>query len=116
MNKIVGLTIVAFAILLSVAAEPTSAQSPHLGGGCYGHFGYSSFGIMGSPYSLGQIPVPPYFALHPPVYYSQPVPRTYGYTPFAYPGTKETPALIAPQAAKVIKNPYMRHRQYWSRK
>src|SRR5436305_2234169 len=26
----------------------------------------------------------PYFALHPPVYYSYPVPRTYGYSPFAY--------------------------------
>jgi hypothetical protein len=27
----------------------------------------------------------PYFALHPPVYYSYRVARTYGYSPFAYP-------------------------------
>src|SRR5262245_27891802 len=26
----------------------------------------------------------PFYALHPPVYYSYPVPRTYGYSPFAY--------------------------------
>ena len=44
-------------------------------------------GFYGSPYSLGQIPVPPYFSLHPPVYYSQPVARSYGYSPYAYPGT-----------------------------
>ena len=27
----------------------------------------------------------PYYAMHPPVYYSYPVPRPYGYSPFAYP-------------------------------
>ena len=34
----------------------------------------------------------PYFALHPPVYYSSPVSRTYGYSPFAYP-----PGVVAPK-------------------
>jgi hypothetical protein len=33
----------------------------------------------------------PYFALHPPVYYSLPVPRTYGYGPFPYPPGVLTP-------------------------
>ena len=68
--------------------------------------GYGSFGQLGSPYALGRIPVPPYFALHPPVYYSHAVPRTYGYSPFAYPGYKETPELKVP-TAKVIRNPHV---------
>jgi len=59
----------------------------------------------GSPYSLGQVPVPPYFALHPPVYYSVPVPRTYGYSPHAYPGSTATPEVV--QAANLIVNPHV---------
>ncbi len=39
----------------------------------------------------------PYFALHPPVYYSYPVPRTYGYSPFAYPPGVMTPESAAPE-------------------
>ena len=41
----------------------------------------------------------PYFALHPPVYYKDaPVPRTYGYSPFAYPVGTRTPEtkVVAP--------------------
>jgi len=59
-----------------------------------------------SPYSLGQIPVPPYFSLHPPVYYSVPVPRTYGYSPYAYPGTVKTPDLKRRPQPKTVINPY----------
>ncbi|HEX2477154.1 MAG TPA: hypothetical protein VHK01_20530 [Lacipirellulaceae bacterium] len=49
----------------------------------------------------------PYFALHPPVYYSYPVPRTYGYSPFAY-----GPWVMTPEAAPEVKpltiiNPYV---------
>jgi hypothetical protein len=47
----------------------------------------------------------PYFALHPPVYYSYPVARTYGYLPYPY--------LPYPVARKVVRvvpqvmiNPY----------
>ena len=35
--------------------------------------------------------IPPYFALYPPVYYSYPVPRTYGFSPYAYPPGTMTP-------------------------
>ena len=39
----------------------------------------------------------PYFALHPPVYYSYPVPRTYGYSPFAYwPGVMTPDVTMGP--------------------
>lgn len=33
----------------------------------------------------------PHFSLFPPVYYGYPMPRPYGYSPFAYPGFVETP-------------------------
>ena len=60
-----------------------------------------------SPYSTGRIPTPPYFALHPPVYYSAPVPRSYGYSPFAYPGSVRTPEVAVPQVQpQVIENQY----------
>jgi hypothetical protein len=51
----------------------------------------------------------PYFAAHPPVYYSTPVPRTYGYSPFAYPPDVRTPEVAGGcvvQPAAII-NPYV---------
>jgi len=49
----------------------------------------------------------PYFALHPPVYYSYPVPRTYGYSPFAYLPNVMTPDVaFCPEPATII-NPYV---------
>jgi hypothetical protein len=39
----------------------------------------------------------PHFALYPPVYYSLPVPRTYGYSPFAYPPGTKTPEISEPE-------------------
>ena len=74
------------------------------GGGCCGHqyFGDGGFTNL---YNQGFIPVPPYYALHPPVYYSAPVPRTYGYSPFAYPGTVMTPEIaLGPEE---IVNPHV---------
>jgi hypothetical protein len=50
----------------------------------------------------------PYFALHPPVYYSYPIARTYGDSPFPYP-----PGLTALQAyspspqPQIIKNEHI---------
>ncbi len=78
-----------------------------LAGDNYGFGGFRGF-AGASPYSLGQIPVPPYFSIHPPVYYSHPVPRPYGYSPYAYPGWVGTPELAAaapcPQS---MDNPYV---------
>ncbi len=50
----------------------------------------------------------PYFAAHPPVYYSMPVPRTYGYSPFAYTPDTRTPdvAGCSVQPLEII-NPYV---------
>ena len=57
------------------------------------NLGPTAYGVSGTMYGLGLVPVPPYFALHPPVYYSCPVPRSYGYSPYAYPGCVETPQV-----------------------
>jgi hypothetical protein len=48
----------------------------------------------------------PYFALHPPVYYTVPVGRSYGWSPFAYPGWVQTPP-VEPPRSMVIRNPYV---------
>ncbi len=52
----------------------------------------------------------PHFALYPPVYYSVPVPRPYGYSPFAYPPGVLTPEpqarSVQPKPKKVL-NPYV---------
>jgi hypothetical protein len=95
--------VLAVVLLLFGSSTPAHAQ-------CAVPYGTEGFpypgwlGYYGSPYSLGQIPVPPYFALHPPVYYSQPVPRSYGYSPYAYPGTMVTPEIVQPQE---IINPHV---------
>lgn len=60
-----------------------------------------------SVYATGDVPVPPYFALHPPVYYSYPVPRTYGYSPFAYPEYVKTPAYKSAPVKQDIRNPHV---------
>ena len=97
--------IAAVAIVLFLLGLNTPAQAQ-----CAAPYGSDGFpypgwlGYYGSPYSLGQIPVPPYFSLHPPVYYSHAVPRPYGYSPYAYPGTMQTPDVATPE---VIENPYV---------
>ena len=87
--------------------SPVHAQTFGTYGSCGFAFpGWAGF-AGGSPYSLGRIPTPPYFAIHPPVYYSVPVPRTYGYSPYAYPGTVRTPEVSFPESA-MIQNPYVK--------
>lgn len=49
----------------------------------------------------------PYFAAHPPVYYSRPVPRTYGYSPFAYTPDTRTPDVVPAAQPVEIINPYV---------
>ena len=65
----------------------------------YGFFGNGLYGLMNSE-------SPPYYAMFPPVYYSQPVARPYGYSPFAYPPGYVTPAL-QPLPPKEVLNPYV---------
>ena len=59
----------------------------------------------GLPYSNG-IEHVPYYSLYPPVYYSMPVPRTYGFSPFAYPPGYMTPEVDFAPEPKTIVNPH----------
>lgn len=79
------------------------------GGGGWGGYGYGNgFGnFFETPYATGRIPTPPYFSIHPPVYYSHAVPRTYGHSPFAYPGFYRTPDVVVEPISQSIDNPYV---------
>jgi hypothetical protein len=50
----------------------------------------------------------PYYAMHPPVYYSYPVPRAYGWSPWAYPPGVMTPEILGEMTGpKEIINPHV---------
>lgn len=94
------LTLIGFVGLLALAL-------PRCANGQYGGYGWPyGPGCWCSPYmsSCWGDP-PPYFALHPPVYYSYRVARTYGYSPFAYPPDVLTPGS-EPARPLVVQNPY----------
>ena len=77
--------------------------------GAYGDCGCGSWGINSwGGYSFGLVHREqiPHFALYPPVYYSLPVPRTYGYSPFAYPPTVMTPDIVEDKSETII-NPHV---------
>ncbi len=85
-------------------ARPASAQV-----GCDTFSGLPpmyGYGFSGNLYGLGKIPVPPYFALHPPVYYSQQVARPYGLSPFAH---RSVPVEVhAATKPVMIQNPHVK--------
>jgi hypothetical protein len=85
----------------SLQASQASAQIG-IGPGAYG-LGFYNFN---SNHNGGNDRIP-YYALYPPVYYSYPVPRTYGYSPFAYPPGTITPAAPPRVAAVDYINPFV---------
>ena len=92
---------------LVLAAGSAVASSANAQCAAYGGFGGYGFGYwdIGRLYSVLADNVP-YHAAFPPVYYSYPVPRTYGFSPFAYPPGVMTPEVEAP-GPEVIENPYV---------
>lgn len=94
------LSIAAFLVVAGALVSPSEA---HAQWGWMGYNGYNGVGV----YSIYDQDRLPYFALHPPVYYSKPVPRTFGYSPFAYPGWVPTPALPQSYEPVTIVNPYV---------
>jgi hypothetical protein len=97
------------AVLIFVFAPATaSAYWPYAGWG-YGGYGNGwGYGVT-SDY----VPSPPYFAVHPPVYYSPYITaRHYGASPFAWPAgmspityvARSEQATVEPQ---LIENPYV---------
>lgn len=89
---------IAAAALWGMSASRAEAQvSLGYGGG---------YGLRMGIYGLMNTEPPPYYALFPPVYYSFPVARPYGYSPFAYPPGTMTPDPERPVAKEVL-NPYV---------
>jgi hypothetical protein len=99
-----ALLIAACAAFFLTADAPT-AQADN---GCNGYgYGFGYYPLYGRDYV-------PYYAMHPPVYYSYPVPRPYGWSPFAYPPSVMTPEVDFSQASitpKAIENPYVKVKQ-----
>ncbi len=101
------LTAILCAIALVSTAGQASAQcGGSFGGGDFGYggYGYYNYGIR--PY----VPAPPYFALHPPVYYGARYTRPYGDSPFASPSQLRPTASYAPtrhvERSLTVNNPY----------
>jgi hypothetical protein len=89
---------------LAVAFAAGSALSAQAQFPCYG----GGFGGYGGGYNVyATSDRPPFYAMFPPVYYSYPVPRPYGYSPFAYPPGTMTPEVLTDLAGATISNPYV---------
>lgn len=101
----IGLVLV---LALAFSVVETSEVQAQCGVRGIGGLGYGGYGYdVGRLYGVLSQNVP-YYAAFPPVYYSAPVPRTYGYSPFAYPPGTQTPDLATPTiAAKEILNPFV---------
>ncbi len=101
----IGLVLVLALAFSVVETQYAKAQCGMYGGGGYGYGGSCGAGDMYRVLSENV----PYFAAFPPVYYSAPMPRTYGYSPFAYPPGTRTPDLpVQGMAAKEILNPFVK--------
>ena len=100
-----GMGILAFVLIVGAASAPqASAQDP----GCGAWDGGLGFGYFNYSYGTGMnLPRLPYFTLFPPVYYSYPVARPYGWSPFAYPPGTRTPDILPPVEAATYSNPYV---------
>lgn len=90
------------AIVLWTGLASLAHAQMGMGGYALG-YGFLGNGPYNNLYDAGPIP---YYSLYPPVYYSQPVPRTYGYSPFAYPPGFMTPEIEWAQP-KVMINPHV---------
>jgi hypothetical protein len=83
------------------------ARAQDLGLGAAWLYGYGGFQQVGM---RAYVPAPPYFALHPPVYYGQRYQRPYGESPFAawpqlQPNIAYQPRPAAARAVTIV-NPY----------
>ncbi|HJS09283.1 MAG TPA: hypothetical protein VJ809_16565 [Pirellulales bacterium] len=66
-------------------------------------------GMWGMPWYTGYSrEYIPYYSMHPPVYYSYPVPRAYGWSPWAYPPGTMTPEILGEMTGpQEIINPHV---------
>jgi hypothetical protein len=93
-------TIAAFCLaitLLPSLASTSNADCGYLWGGP----GLYGGGVVVGPQPY--IPAPPYFALHPPVYYGKRYTRPYGASPFASRSVLNSNPAYAPELAPTIR-------------
>jgi hypothetical protein len=101
MIRLLRPAVVAICLGLGCFASLSTAEAQWgCGYGMWGSYGYNV-------YSQEDIP---YFAKHPPVYYSRPVARSYGWSPFAYPGYVTTPAapVVHHSNPEMVLNPFFK--------
>jgi hypothetical protein len=96
---------IAAALAVVLGGSAAVAYPPYVGAPCgYGLYGGGLYGgWWPGPFAQQ---CPPYFALYPPVYYSHPIARPYGFSPFAYPPGTMTPEVIRVQPLMVF-NPFV---------
>lgn len=101
----ISLWVVVLAVFLALGVGASQASAQLISPGAYGlgFFNYGAYG-NGNYYRI------PYYALFPPVYYSYPVARPYGYSPFAYPPGTITPEIEQKTAAVTYLNPLVPQR------
>jgi hypothetical protein len=103
MSRFVAFAVLGLILCLSASAHANQPCGASSDWGC-GTWGTNWWG--GYSFGLGYHEQIPHYALYPPVYYSLPVPRTYGYSPFAYPGWVMTPEVVDEKPATII-NPHV---------
>ena len=112
MKKFLALFAAAMAITTICDIQAASAQRYYQDGYFFGsglRFG-RGFGIGGG-ISRGGFEEPPYFAKFPPVYYSHPVARPYGISPYAVPpGVMPVEMTVKPEPQKLV-NPFYQPQQ-----
>ena len=92
--------------VFALAAAGAGRAQAQCGYGSVGYgYGWGGAWDVGRLYSVLEQNVP-HFAAFPPVYYSMPVPRTYGYSPFAYPPGVMTPEVVEFAEPLAVENPY----------
>ncbi|WP_442481348.1 hypothetical protein [Aeoliella sp. SH292] len=107
MHARLPLAALAAALVLGFGTARTSQAYDGYGYGYGLGYGLGVGGLYNGLSSYSDYRVP-YFAAHPPVYYSHPVARPYGFSPFAYPPHILTPEVTcAPSAPVMIENPYV---------
>jgi hypothetical protein len=95
----------ALALILGMTCSLLVADDAKAQCGLNAGYGYGYGFDVGRLYGVLADNVP-HFAAFPPVYYSAPVARSYGYSPFAYPPGTMTPQLAAESQPVEIINPH----------
>lgn len=120
MRKVILVLLVAAMAAVLMSAREAHAQTGNIvvhrtSSVGFGNNWCGGFNNIYGPYSwnrtLGYIPTPPYFALHPPVYYSHPVAAPYGVSPYPITSISPGATVVADRSVpkpEVVINPYVK--------